>query len=219
MTRGITNGFLDYFDGTVFENRFKVVSTKFNWYKLSARRIDFDAHGYCYVDLWLPSCLFRAMTYGEFGGIPQFIHKNNAKLVEQVDPTEELQYFFPNEFPKEETKMNKHDLKTGMIVEIEDGREFLVVKDSIFGDLLIGRNANFELLDFYNNMNHKGIEKYNIAKVYKPIGYEHVCLYPTKSTRTLIWERNKTKEISMSDVMDILAEKLGCEKDRIKITG
>lgn len=211
--------FLDYFDGNIFENKFKVVSTKFNWYKLSAKRLDFDSCGYCYVDFWLPSCLFRAMTYGEFCGIPQLIHKNNAKLVEQVDPTEELAHFFPNEFQKEETKMNKHDLETGMIVKFEDGREFVVAKDGIFGDLLIGYNTSFDLLDFLNNMNHKTYEKYNIVKVYKPLGYANVCLDSTKSNRRLIWERNKTREIPMSDVMDILAEKLGCEKDRIKITG
>ena len=163
--------------------------------------------------------LFEPMSRYEYCTPRRISWKESENFV-QTDPREDIEHFYGVKFkPKEEKEMTKDDLKTGMVVEIEDGREFVVVKDSIFGDLLIGRNVNFDLLDFLNNMNHKTYEKYNIAKVYKPLDYANVCLNPTKSSRTLIWQRKEPKEIPMSEVMDILAEKLGCSKGNIKITG
>ena len=163
--------------------------------------------------------LFEPMSRYEYCTPRRISWKESENFV-QTDPREDIEHFYGVKFKsKEETKMNKHDLKTGMIVELKDGREFVVAKDGIFGDLLIGHNTSFDLLDFLNNMNHKTYEKYNIAKVYKPLDYANVCLNPTKSSRTLIWERKEPKEIPMSEVMDILAEKLGCSKGNIKITG
>lgn len=215
--------FLDYSDGAVFENKFKVVSTKFNWYKLSVRCFGFDSEPYSrYVDFWLPSCLFRVMTYDEFCGIPQLIHENNAKLVEQVDPTEELVYFFPEYFVKEKNNMTKDDLKTGMVIETRECLKYVVLKNNegkLFGmanSQFIGSFCGYnDDMTFTTNRNIDICKVYEIKNAGSFNGYASVL---EKNNLTLLWKRNETKEIPMSEVMDILADKLGCEKNDIKIT-
>jgi hypothetical protein len=162
--------------------------------------------------------LFEPMSRYEYFA-PRRISWKESEEFAQIDPREDIEHFYGVKFkPKEEKEMTKDDLKTGMVVKIRNDMEFLVVKDSIFGDLLVSRNMNFKLSEFSKGMKHESNNSYDIIKVLKPHDYNSFSTKPMKNCQ-FFWERKEPKEIPMSEVMDILAEKLGCSKDNIKITG
>lgn len=80
----------------------------------------------------------------------------------------------------------KHDLKNGMVVELEDNRLFLVM-----GNLLIGNNCWTDLSDYNDDLNGAGAFVSDIVKVYD------VCEHPRyigcffSKLGKVIWERKK----------------------------
>ena len=99
---------------------------------------------------------------------------------------------------KEKIKtMTKSDLKNGMVVEIRNGKKFLIVND-----LGIGENS-FILLDGFSGYNENlndvsGFSEFDITKIYKTVGNTFKTLFDNERL-TLIWEREDKEELSNED--------------------
>lgn len=91
--------------------------------------------------------------------------------------------------------MTKKDLKTGMVVETNEGKRYLVLEEL---KLLVGVNYHMEYETHEDDLTYHE-EHLTINKVYKP----HGCsLESMLNTRTKpIWERKKeAKELTLSEV-------------------
>ena len=87
--------------------------------------------------------------------------------------------------------MKKSDLKNGMVVELRNGKRFLIVNDFGIGedsciklDGLVGYDEN--LYDI------NGDSTYDITKIYKTVGNTFKTLFDNERLN-LIWEREETK--------------------------
>ena len=93
---------------------------------------------------------------------------------------------------KEKIKtMTKSDLKNGMVVELRNGKRFLIVND-----LGIGKDSCINLDGFFGydkNLNDvSGFSEFDITKIYKTVGTTFKTLFD-KERLSLIWEREETK--------------------------
>lgn len=116
--------------------------------------------------------------------------------------------------------MQLNDLVTGQMVILRNKTTRMVLRNTMFGDILTHTDYhNIRLDDYYVNMTSKSSEDYDICEVYNPVKYNAVhSNNQCSECATLIWRRPETKEIPMSKVMDILAKELSCSKENIKIT-
>ena len=93
--------------------------------------------------------------------------------------------------------MNKSDLKNGMVVELRNGKRFLIVND-----LGIGKDTYIKLdgYDGYDeNLNDISDAKtFDITKIYKTEGFAFKNLFDNERL-TLIWEREEKEELSEND--------------------
>ena len=87
--------------------------------------------------------------------------------------------------------MKKSDLKNGMVVELRNGKRFLIVND-----LGIGKDSCINLDGFFGydkNLNDvSGFSEFDITKIYKTEGTTFKTLFD-KERLSLIWEREETK--------------------------
>ena len=87
--------------------------------------------------------------------------------------------------------MTKSDLKNGMVVELRNGKRFLIVND-----LGIGKDSCINLDGFFGyneNLNDvSGFSEYDITKIYKTVGNTFKTLFDNERLN-LIWEREDTK--------------------------
>lgn len=87
--------------------------------------------------------------------------------------------------------MKKSDLKNGMVVELRNGKRFLIVND-----LGIGKDTHIELDGFWGydeNLNDiNGVSKYDITKIYRAGSFNFKTLFDNERL-SLIWEREETK--------------------------
>ena len=93
---------------------------------------------------------------------------------------------------KEKIKtMTKSDLKNGMVVELRNGKRFLIVND-----LGIGKDSCINLDGFLgydeNLYDVIGDSEFDVTKIYKTVGNTFKTLFD-KDRLTLIWEREETK--------------------------
>lgn len=99
---------------------------------------------------------------------------------------------------KEKIKtMTKSDLKNGMVVELRNGKRFLIVNE-----LGIGKDTYINL-DGFSGYDEKlndvsGAKTFDITKIYKTIGYTFNNLFDNKRL-SLIWEREEKEELSEND--------------------
>lgn len=93
---------------------------------------------------------------------------------------------------KEKIKtMKKSDLKNGMVVELRNGKRFLIVND-----LGIGKDS-FIILDGFSGYDENlydfiGDSTFDITKIYKTVGNTFKTLFDNEKLN-LIWEREETK--------------------------
>ena len=87
--------------------------------------------------------------------------------------------------------MTKSDLKNGMVVELRNGKRFLIVND-----LGIGKDSCINLDGFFGydeNLNDvSGFSEFDITKIYKTVGNTFKTLFDNERL-SLIWEREETK--------------------------
>ena len=93
---------------------------------------------------------------------------------------------------KEKIKtMTKSDLKNGMVVELRNGKRFLIVND-----LGIGKDSCINLDGFFgydeNLYDISGFSEYDITKIYKTVGNTFRTLFDNERL-SLIWEREEAK--------------------------
>lgn len=87
--------------------------------------------------------------------------------------------------------MKKSDLKNGMVVELRNGKRFLIVND-----IGIGKDSCIKLDGFFgydeNLYDINGDSTFDITKIYKTEGTTFKTLFD-KERLSLIWEREETK--------------------------
>ena len=123
--------------------------------------------------------------------------------------------------------MKKSDLRTGMIVELRDGKEYVVfidvcttqyisdhyINENNYNSLIVnGDNCLWQSLkDYKEDLCNDNSKSYDIMKIYVPEHpYAFMKISYEKENRKLIWERKEFKEMTMKE----LEEHFGC---RIKI--
>ena len=93
--------------------------------------------------------------------------------------------------------MTKSDLKNGMVVEVRNGKRFLIVND--FG---IGKDSCIYLDGFLgydeNLYDVSGDSTYDITKIYKTVGNTFKTLFDNERLN-LIWEREEKTKLSNED--------------------
>ena len=93
--------------------------------------------------------------------------------------------------------MTKSDLKNGMVVELRNGKRFLIVND-----IGIGKDSCINLDGFFGydaNLNDiNGDSTYDIIKIYKTEGNTFKSLFD-KDRLSLIWEREEKSKLSNED--------------------
>ena len=105
--------------------------------------------------------------------------------------------------------MTKSDLKNGMVVELRNGKRFLIVND-----LGIGKDSCINLDGFFgydeNLYDISGDSTFDITKIYKTEGFTFKNLFDNGKL-SLIWEREEQTKLSELDKNDI---KIGLKKIR-----
>ena len=93
--------------------------------------------------------------------------------------------------------MTKSDLKNGMVVELRNGKRFLIVNDFGIGE---GSCINLDGFMGYNeNLNDvSGFSEFDITKIYKTVGNTFRTLFDNERLN-LIWEREEKQELSNED--------------------
>ena len=93
--------------------------------------------------------------------------------------------------------MTKSDLKNGMVVELRNGKRFLIVND-----LGIGKDSCINLDGFFgydkNLYDISGFSEFDITKIYKTVGNTFRTLFDNERL-SLIWEREEKQELSNED--------------------
>ena len=93
--------------------------------------------------------------------------------------------------------MKKSDLKNGMVVELRNGKRFLIVDDRGFGeDSCIALNG---FMGYDENLYDViGYSEYDITKIYKTEGNTFNNLFDNERL-SLIWEREEQSKLSNED--------------------
>ena len=93
--------------------------------------------------------------------------------------------------------MTKSDLKNGMVVELRNGKRFLIVDD-----LGIGKDSSINLDGFFgydkNLYDVIGDSTFDITKIYKTEGTTFKTLFDNERL-SLIWEREEKSKLSEED--------------------
>ena len=130
-----------------------------------------------------------------FSRLPGIGKKSAARIVNSLLKSDDIFLLkFANQLStlKEKMKtMTKSDLKNGMVVEIRNGKRFLIVND-----LGIGKDSCITLNGFMgydeNLYDVIGYSEYDITKIYKTEGNTFNNLFDNERL-ILIWEREETK--------------------------
>lgn len=116
--------------------------------------------------------------------------------------------------------MTKADLRTGMIVTLRNGDEYMVYRDyaatwtengSYSSDCLVlttGETGWRDLNNFANDLTSKSAHKSDIVKVEKvthPLAF--ICPNYEKAERKVLWCRNEPRKYTHKQIEDILGHK------------
>ena len=112
-----------------------------------------------------------------------------------------------------EKEFTLNDLKVGMLVELRDGRKYLIAK-TIDNELVGTRDSGFMLVERYeNDLSFEGCSTNDIVKVYS-IRKTKTNMYSySTNDRDLLFERKEPKELTMQEI----ADKFGIPVDQLKI--
>lgn len=102
--------------------------------------------------------------------------------------------------------MKKSDLKNRMVVELMDGKRFLVIDG-----MLIGNDELWRELPYYNeDLTHYKYPDEDIVKVYPAVINKFLDIDTIDKWQCPIWER--VREVTMEEV----EEKFGCKVKIVK---
>ena len=136
----------------------------------------------------IDGCEEKTCWCTSFSEIYYYLESNKIKW----SPMDFENYSIEYSTLKEKMKtMTKSDLKNGMVVEVRNGKRFLIVND-----LGIGKDSCIYLDGFmgYNeNLNDViGDSTFDITKIYKTVGRTFKNLFDNERL-SLIWEREEAK--------------------------
>ena len=98
--------------------------------------------------------------------------------------------------------ITKSDLKNGMVVELRNGKRFLIIND-----LGIGKDSCINLdglLGYDENLNDvSGYSTFDITKIYKTVGHTFKTLFDNESL-SLIWGREEKEELKVGDKVKVI---------------
>jgi hypothetical protein len=97
--------------------------------------------------------------------------------------------------------MKKSELKNGMVVELRDGRRYIVVGDELMCDIYFISFRSFD----ENLLAEYGLKEYDIMKIYNQVR----SLNEIETTKDLLWKRPKEViytegEIAILKALDVL---------------
>ncbi len=142
--------------------------------------------------------------YTNFSEIYYYLESNKIKWSPMSFDNYSIEYSILKE---KKDIMTKSDLKNGMVVELRNGKRFLIVND-----LGIGKDSCINLDGFFGydeNLNDViGGSIFDITKIYKTEGTTFKTLFD-KERLSLIWEREEQEELSEEDKKII---KIGLKK-------
>ena len=104
--------------------------------------------------------------------------------------------------------MKKQDLKTGMLVQFRNGEVYMLINDTLVRDVKF-----LSLNDINNDLSHiSHDDEWDIMKVSKVLNCH--SLIPKywderRLNNNLLWEREETKKMTVSEMQKELEEKLG----------
>ena len=103
--------------------------------------------------------------------------------------------------------MKKQDLKTGMLVQVRNGNVYMLINDTFASN-----EGWMSLYSFDKDLNDREHNELDIMKV--SIVLEDYFLMPKywnekTLNNNLLWEREETKKMTVSEIQKELEEKLG----------
>ena len=115
-------------------------------------------------------------------------------------------------YKEEQIMFEKSDLKSGMLVELRNGRYYTVVMDyetEHHGTgAMFGKGGGFIHIDIYNNdLTNNLLGEFDIVKVYKP-KCDGDVLSDDIHDFNLIWEREQIKEMTVDEISEALGYKV-----------
>ena len=119
--------------------------------------------------------------------------------------------------------MTKSELKTGYIVTLRNGSEYIVMLDSVSDlykcDIIVNSKLNvWDVLSVYNeDLTNKEFKALDIIKVeipYHPLAFQNVSYKNEK--RKLLWERKEMSSKSNKEIMQKAINTYGLENQMIK---
>ena len=129
-----------------------------------------------------------------FSGIYYYLESNKIKWNFMDYENESIDYSTLKEKMK---PMTKSDLKNGMVVELRNGKRFLIVNA-----LGIGKDSCINLdgvFGYDENLNDvSGFSEFDITKIYKTVGNTFKTLFDNERL-SLIWEREEKPKLSEED--------------------
>lgn len=110
--------------------------------------------------------------------------------------------------------MRKKDLKSGMIVELQNEERYLLVRfdNGLHG---VGQISELNLDEFNDDLTCGGASKYDIVKIYLPEDVVSFNDFMDVFRCREIWSRDESREISAEEAFRVLREHYGCN---VKIT-
>lgn len=116
-------------------------------------------------------------------------------------------------YKKEMKEFKKSDLKPGMVVEYDDGRRRIVLKDSNDNLFLASDNCICSLISFNNNLINERHSDLTINKIYEIDSICNIDCILEGEYLKLIWERPQTVELTLQEI----AEKFNVPVETIRI--
>lgn len=117
--------------------------------------------------------------------------------------------------------MTKSELRTGMIVTMRNGNEYVFFKDFAVGDDYCMKNDNEGIIvngqlpswarikNYNNDLKHNTYQDLDIVKVEIPSHpYAFTNIPYDKGYRKLMWERKEPKKMTVSEIEAILGYKI-----------
>lgn len=97
--------------------------------------------------------------------------------------------------------MKKSDLKSGMVVELRDGKRYLFINNE-----MLGVDGFLRFSSYYENLKNKIVKDYDVLKVYKTNQLKSLQNILEDEYLSLIWER-KEYELTQEQIKILKALK------------
>lgn len=119
------------------------------------------------------------------------------------------------DFEEVEYMFDKDNLKTGMLVETKNGAIWMVLRNSIYENILLrvskytGDEKRIEFTEITKDLRHKTNDFLTIVKVVSPRLFPDIFnLGAEIASSTVVYHREEPKELTVSQIEEILGYKI-----------